>query len=93
MQTQEEILAAMAEIRVMAKGKVTVNRRSKSGKAYHSLQARKNGRNETRYVPEAKLAAVRAAIEAGVNTPAAEGMLISAVVIPSPHPELLESLL
>ena len=63
MQTQEEILAAMAEIRVMAKGKVTVNRRSKSGKAYHSLQARKNGRNETRYVPEAKLAAVRAATD------------------------------
>ncbi len=61
MQTQEEILAAMAEIRVMAKGKVTVNRRSKTGRAYHSLQARKNGRNETRYVPEAKLAAVRAA--------------------------------
>ena len=61
MQTQEEILAAMSDIRVMAKGKVTVNRRSKTGKAYHSLQARKNGRNETRYVPEAKLAAVRAA--------------------------------
>ena len=40
-----------------------------------------------------EVAAVRAAIEAGVNTPAAEGMLISAVVIPSPHPELLESLL
>lgn len=63
MQTQEEILAAMSDIRVMAKGKVTVNRRSKTGKPYHSLQARKNGRNETRYVPEAKLAAVRAATD------------------------------
>ena len=40
-----------------------------------------------------EVAAVRAAIEAGIHTPAAEGMLISAVVIPSPHPELLESLL
>ncbi|MBR2098154.1 MAG: BMC domain-containing protein, partial [Firmicutes bacterium] len=40
-----------------------------------------------------EVAAVRAAIEAGIHTPAAEGMLISSVVIPSPHPELLESLL
>ena len=40
-----------------------------------------------------EVAAVRAAIEAGVHTPPAEGMVISSVVIPSPHPELLESLL
>ncbi|MCQ2561023.1 MAG: BMC domain-containing protein [Clostridia bacterium] len=40
-----------------------------------------------------EVAAVRAAVECGVNTKAAEGMLISSVVIPSPHPELLESLL
>ena len=40
-----------------------------------------------------EVAAVRAAIEAGIHTPAAEGMLVSSVVIPSPHPGLLESLL
>lgn len=40
-----------------------------------------------------EVAAVRAAIDAGVNTPAAEGMTVSSVVIPSPHPELLESLM
>jgi microcompartment protein CcmL/EutN len=39
------------------------------------------------------VAAVRAAVDAGVNTPAADGMVISSVVIPSPHPELLESLM
>lgn len=40
-----------------------------------------------------EVAAVMAAIDAGVNTPAAEGMTVSSVVIPSPHPELLESLM
>lgn len=40
-----------------------------------------------------EVAAVRASIEAGVHTPPAEGMVISSVVIPSPHPDLLENLL
>lgn len=40
-----------------------------------------------------EVAAVQAAVQAGVNTPNAEGMLVSSVVIPSPHEELLESLL
>ena len=40
-----------------------------------------------------EVAAVKASIDAGVNTPNAEGMLISSVVIPSPHPELLDSLM
>ena len=40
-----------------------------------------------------EVAAVRASIDAGINTPAAEGMLVSSVVIPSPHPELLDSLM
>lgn len=61
MQTQEEILAAMSEIRVMARGKVTLMRRSKAGREYHSLQSRKDGRHVTRYVPAAKLEAVREA--------------------------------
>ena len=40
-----------------------------------------------------EVAAVRAAIEAGISTPPAEGLVISSVVIPSPHPELLDSLM
>ena len=40
-----------------------------------------------------EVAAVREAVACGTNTPNAEGMLVSSVVIPSPHPELLESLL
>ena len=40
-----------------------------------------------------EVAAVQAAVECGVNTPAAAGMLVSSVVIPSPHRELLNSLL
>lgn len=40
-----------------------------------------------------EVAAVQAAVDAGVHTPNAQGMLVSCVVIPSPHPELLESLM
>lgn len=40
-----------------------------------------------------EVAAVQAAVQAGINTPSAQGMLVSSVVIPSPHEELLESLL
>lgn len=40
-----------------------------------------------------EVAAVREAIQCGIHTPNAEGMIISSVVIPSPHKELLESLL
>lgn len=40
-----------------------------------------------------EVAAVRESVEAGVHTPNAEGMVVSSVVIPSPHPELLESLI
>jgi microcompartment protein CcmL/EutN len=40
-----------------------------------------------------EVAAVREAIAAGTATPNAQGMSVSSVVIPSPHPELLESLI
>lgn len=40
-----------------------------------------------------EVAAVTEAVQAGVRTPNAQGMLVSSVVIPCPHPELLESLL
>lgn len=40
-----------------------------------------------------EVAAVTEAVQAGVHTPNAQGMLVSSVVIPSPHPELLDSLL
>ena len=40
-----------------------------------------------------EVAAVSEAVKAGIRTPNAEGMLVSSVVIPSPHPELLGSLL
>jgi len=39
-----------------------------------------------------EVAAVRSAVDAGIHTPNAEGMLISHVVIPHPHPELIQSL-
>lgn len=39
-----------------------------------------------------EVAAVSEAVSAGVNTPNAEGMLVSSVVIPSPHAELLDCL-
>ncbi len=40
-----------------------------------------------------EVAAVSESIKAGVSTPNAQGMLVSSVVIPSPHPELLDSLM
>ena len=40
-----------------------------------------------------EVAAVSEAVKAGIHTPNAEGMLVSSVVIPSPHPELLQSLM
>ena len=40
-----------------------------------------------------EVAAVRAAVECGIHTPPAAGMLVSSVVIPSPHRELLNSLM
>ena len=40
-----------------------------------------------------EVAAVREAVSCGINTPNASGMVISSVVIPSPHKQLLESLL
>lgn len=39
-----------------------------------------------------EVAAVTEAVRAGIHTPCAEGMLVSSVVIPSPHKELLGSL-
>lgn len=39
------------------------------------------------------VAAVRESVTAGINTPNAEGMVVCSVVIPSPHRELLESLI
>lgn len=40
-----------------------------------------------------EVAAVSEAVKSGISTPNAEGMLVSSVVIPSPHPEILESLM
>lgn len=40
-----------------------------------------------------EVAAVREAVACGVHTPMAEGMVVSSVVIPSPHRDLLGSLL
>ena len=40
-----------------------------------------------------EVAAVAEAVKAGIHTPNAEGMVVSSVVIPSPHPELLDSLM
>ncbi len=39
------------------------------------------------------VAAVREAVDSGIHTPNAEGMLVSSVVIPRPAPELFASLL
>ena len=40
-----------------------------------------------------EVAAVSESVQAGIHTPNAEGMIVSSVVIPSPHPELMEALL
>ena len=40
-----------------------------------------------------EVAAVRESVKAGTSTPNAEGMIVSSVVIPSPHPELLDTLI
>lgn len=40
-----------------------------------------------------ELEAVREAVECGMHTPNADGMLVSYAVIPDPHPELLETLM
>ena len=40
-----------------------------------------------------EVAAVRAAVEAGIHTPNAEGMTVSSVVIPNPRPEIFEALI
>ena len=40
-----------------------------------------------------EVAAVSEAVQAGIRTPNAQGMVVSSVVIPNPHPDLMESLL
>ncbi len=40
-----------------------------------------------------EVAAASASLKDGINTPNAEGMVVSSVVIPSPHPDLLNSLI
>ena len=40
-----------------------------------------------------EVAAVRAAVDAGIHTPEAQGLVVSSVVIPNPVPELFESLM
>ena len=40
-----------------------------------------------------EVAAVNESVKAGISTPNAEGMIVSSVVIPSPHPELLDTLM
>ena len=40
-----------------------------------------------------EVAAVQAAVDAGIHTPNAQGMLVGSVIIPSPHPDLLDSLM
>ena len=40
-----------------------------------------------------EVAAVRESVEAGIHTPNAEGMVVSSVVIPNPHRDLLASLI
>ncbi len=40
-----------------------------------------------------EVAAVRAAVEAGIHTPNAEGMTVSQVVIPNPRPEIFDALI
>lgn len=59
MKATEKILGEMAGIPVMLKGKVTVSGRSRTGRAYYSLQRRRDGRNDVRYVPAGKVELVR----------------------------------
>ncbi|MPM84626.1 hypothetical protein SDC9_131699 [bioreactor metagenome] len=40
-----------------------------------------------------EVAAVNEAVSCGINCENCQGMLVSSVVIPSPHPELLENLI
>ncbi|MFQ8767584.1 MAG: BMC domain-containing protein [Oscillospiraceae bacterium] len=40
-----------------------------------------------------EVAAVSEAVSCGISTPNAEGMVVSSVVIPGPHPELLDALM
>ena len=40
-----------------------------------------------------EVAAVRAAVDAGINAPEARGLVVSSVVIPNPVPELFASLM
>lgn len=40
-----------------------------------------------------EVVAVSEAVSCGISTPNAEGMVVSSVVIPGPHPELLNALM
>ena len=64
MRRQEEILKEMAGITAMARGRLCVMRRAKSGRVYYSRQTWRDGRNVTEYVPRDKAEKLKAATEA-----------------------------
>lgn len=64
MNATQKILGEMAGITAMLKGKVTVSGRSKAGRAYYSLQRRRDGRNDIRYVPAEQVGRVRELVRA-----------------------------
>ena len=66
---------------------------SHGAKEYYDLM-RKGTRVFTTQVPKnVYYDAFRAAVEAGIHTPNAEGMTVSSVVIPNPRPEIFEALI
>ena len=63
MKKPEEILSEIAQIHRMAKGKLCVMRRAKTGREYYSHQSWENGRNVVRYIPSGKAESLTEAIE------------------------------
>jgi uncharacterized protein YceH (UPF0502 family) len=55
------ILQEIADIQTMERGKLSIIKESASG-PFYKLQARENGKNETRYIPREQVPAVQEAL-------------------------------
>ena len=63
MKKPEKILTEIAQIRRMAKGKLCLMRKAKTGREYYSHQSWENGKNVVRYIPSEKVESLNEAIK------------------------------
>ena len=77
--TAESLLAQIAQIPTMERGKLSVMRETSTGPAY-KLQAWENGKNSSRYIPPEQAPAVREAIDGYARFQVLIGQYVDQVV-------------